>query len=142
MTGHHFWVLSSPKGQLPDTHCLGNKTQKHLLRQEPSDSWPPCVLSLQSCLTLCDPMDCSTPGSSVHGDSPGKNTGVGCDALLQGIFPTQGPNPQSSVTPPMQADSLPMSQQGKPSITLTPVSNTKVRSSLRMPAILFLFFFF
>ena len=21
----------------------------------------------QSCLTLCDPMDCSTPGSSVHG---------------------------------------------------------------------------
>ena len=23
--------------------------------------------SLQSCLTLCDPMDCSPPGSSVHG---------------------------------------------------------------------------
>ena len=43
------------------------------------------VLSLvtQSCLTLCDPMDCSLPGSSVHGDSPGKNTGVGCHALLQ-----------------------------------------------------------
>ena len=37
------------------------------------------------------PMDCSTPGSSVHGDSPGKNTGVGCHAFLQGIFPTQGP---------------------------------------------------
>ena len=34
-------------------------------------------------------MDCSLPGSSVHGDSPGKNTGVGCHALLQGIFPTQ-----------------------------------------------------
>ena len=33
------------------------------------------------------------PGSSVHGDSPGKNTGVGCHALLQGIFPTQGSNP-------------------------------------------------
>ena len=29
------------------------------------------------------------PGSSVHGHSPGKNTGVGCHALLQGIFPTQ-----------------------------------------------------
>ena len=41
-------------------------------------------------LTLCDPVDCSLPGSSVHGDSPGKNTGVGCRALLQGIFPTQG----------------------------------------------------
>ena len=49
--------------------------------------------SLQSCLTLCDPMDCSLPGSSVHGDSPGKNPGVGCHALLQGILPTQGSNP-------------------------------------------------
>ena len=38
-------------------------------------------------------MDCSPPGSSVHGDSPGKNTGMGCHALLQGIFPTQGVNP-------------------------------------------------
>ena len=37
-------------------------------------------------------MDCSLPGSSVHGDSPGKNTVVGCHALLQGIFPTQGSN--------------------------------------------------
>ena len=43
---------------------------------------------LQLCLTLCDPMDCSLPGSSVHGYSPGKNTGVGCHFLLQGIFPT------------------------------------------------------
>ena len=39
-----------------------------------------------------DSMDYSPPGSSVHGDSPGKNTGVGCHALLQGIFPTQGSN--------------------------------------------------
>ena len=44
----------------------------------------------QSCPTLCDAMDCSPPGSSVHGGSPGKNTGVGCHALLQGIFLTQG----------------------------------------------------
>ena len=48
---------------------------------------------IQSCPTLCDPMDYSPPGTSVHGDSPGKNTGVGCHALLQGIFPTQGSNP-------------------------------------------------
>ena len=50
-----------------------------------------CVLCLvaQSCPTLCDPMDCSLPGSSVHGDSPGKNTGVGCNAFLQWIYPTQ-----------------------------------------------------
>ena len=50
------------------------------------------VLVTRSCPTLCDPMDCSPPGSSVHGDSPGKNTRVGCHALLQGIFPTQGSN--------------------------------------------------
>ena len=53
-----------------------------------------CVcLVTQSCPTLCDPMNCSLPGSSVHRDSLGKNTGVGCHALLQGIFPTQGSNP-------------------------------------------------
>ena len=44
-----------------------------------------CVcLVAQWCLTLCDPMDCYPPGSSVHGDSPGKNTAVGCHALLRG----------------------------------------------------------
>ena len=36
---------------------------------------------------------CSTPGAYVHGDSPGKNIGVGCHTLLQGIFPTQRLNP-------------------------------------------------
>ena len=35
-------------------------------------------------------MDCGLPGSSVHGDSPGENTGVGCHALLQVVFLTQG----------------------------------------------------
>ena len=47
---------------------------------------------LQSCPTLCNLMDCSLPGFYVHGDSPGKNTGVGCHFLLQRIFPTQGSN--------------------------------------------------
>ena len=51
-----------------------------------------CLVT-QSCPTLCDPIDYSPLGSSVHGDSPGKNTGVGCHALLQGIFPAQGSNP-------------------------------------------------
>ena len=50
-----------------------------------------CLVA-QSCLTLCDPIDCSLPGSSVHGDSPGKNTGVGSLSLLQEIFPTQESN--------------------------------------------------
>ena len=51
-----------------------------------------CLVN-QSCLNLCDPMDCSPTGFSVHGDSPGKNIGVGCHVLLQRIFPTQGSNP-------------------------------------------------
>ena len=50
-------------------------------------------LVTQSCPTLCNLMACSPLGSSVHGDSPGKNTEVGCHALLQEIFPTQGLNP-------------------------------------------------
>ena len=53
----------------------------------------PLFLVAQSCPTLCDPMDCSLPGSSVHWDSPSKNTGVGGHALLWEIFPTQGSNP-------------------------------------------------
>ena len=57
------------------------------------DHESPTVCSVpQSCPTLCDPMDCSPPGSSVHRDSPGKNIGVGCHTLLQGIFPIQGLN--------------------------------------------------
>ena len=52
-----------------------------------------CMLSLQSYLTLCKPVDCSPRGCSAPGDSPGKNTEVGCRALLQGIFPTQESNP-------------------------------------------------
>ena len=62
-----------------------------------SANWElPCsVLCLvaQSCPTLCDTMNCSPPGSSAHGDSPGKNTGVGCHGLFQEILPTQGSNP-------------------------------------------------
>ena len=60
-------------------------------------SWPLeallclCLVVL-SCPTLCNPMDYSPLGSSIHGDFPGKNTGVGCHALLQGIFLTQGLN--------------------------------------------------
>ena len=68
--------------------------------------------SLQSCPTLCDPMNCSPPGSSVRGDSPGKNTGVGCHALLQGIFPTQGLNPDL----PQCRILYHLNHQGSPSI--------------------------
>ena len=69
------------------------------------------VLVAQSCPTLCDSMDCSPLGPSVHGDFPGKNTGVGSCSLLQGVFPTQGLNPG---LPHWQADFLPSEPPGKP----------------------------
>ena len=62
-------------------YCIGTRNVKSM-----------CLVA-QSCLTLCDPMDYSLTCSSVQRDSPGKNTGVGCHALFQGIFPTQGSNP-------------------------------------------------
>jgi len=54
-----------------------------------------CTLSCFSCLTLCDPVDCSPPASSVHGASPGKKTGVGYHTLLQGSLPEWGIEPAS-----------------------------------------------
>ena len=52
-----------------------------------------CAQSLQSFLTLCDPRDCIACQAPLSMGFSGKNTGVGCQALLQGIFPTQGSNP-------------------------------------------------
>ena len=64
--------------------------------------WVPAK-SFPSCSILCQPMDCSLPGSPVHEDSPGTNTGMSCHAFLQGIFPAQGLNPGLST---LQVDSL------------------------------------
>ena len=44
-----------------------------------------CLVA-QLCLTVCNPMGCSPPGSSVHGDFPGENTGVGCHASSKGPY--------------------------------------------------------
>ena len=67
-----------------------------------------CVLCLvtQSHLTLCNPVDCSPAGFSVHGDSPGKNSGGG--------LPNPGIEPKS---PTLQVDSLPSEPPGKPKNT-------------------------
>ena len=71
-----------------------------------------CAKWIQLYATLCSPMDCSPPGSSVHWDSLGKNTGVGCHFLLQGIFPTLGSNLSLLYLLHWQADSLPLSHLG------------------------------
>ena len=75
----------------------------------------------------CDPMDCSPPGSSVHG-SPDKNTGVDCHALLQENHPDPGIEPVS-LTFPALADRffttpLPGKLQCYRGHILQPASNT------------------
>ena len=79
-----------------------------------------CLVA-QSCPTLYNPMDCSPPGSSVPGDSPGKNTGVGCHASSRGSF-NPGIEPRS---PALQVNSSLPEPPGKP-------KNTRV-GSLSLP---------
>ena len=91
-----------------------------------SDSFPShciilaclCAKSLQLCPIFCNPMDYSPPGSTVHADSPGKNTGVGCHSLLQGIFPTRGSNPYLLCLLHWQSGYLPLVRTGKPTLCL------------------------
>ena len=54
-------------------------------------SWAVC-LATQSCPTLCDPMDCSPPGSSVHGIFQARILEWVAMAFSRGILPTQGTN--------------------------------------------------
>ena len=63
-----------------------------------------------SWLSHCDPTDCSPPGSSLHGDSPGKN-GASCHALSPGELPNPGIKPGLLHG---QVDSLPLSHQEGP----------------------------
>ena len=103
------WVLYQER------HLGSPHTHRKALSSLTWDAWSPVKVKVaQSCPTLCNPMDCSLPGSSVHGDSLGKNMGVGCHALFQGIFPTQGSNPGP---PSLQVESLPSEPPGKPKNT-------------------------
>ena len=69
----------------------------------------------QGCLTLCHPIGCSAR-LPCPWDFPGKNTGVGCYFLLQGIFPTQGLNPSLLHLLHLYADSLPLHHLGSPPV--------------------------
>ena len=74
--------------------------------EEPSEKVKVKALVTQSCDSLRSP-GAYPPGSSVHGDSPGKNTGVGCHALLQDL-PNPGTEPASLTSPALRAGSLPL----------------------------------
>ena len=76
-----------------------------------------CAKLLQLCLTLCNPMDYRPSWQLLcPWGSPGKNTGVGCHALLQGILLTQGLNPCLLCPLHWQVGSLPLEPAGKPRV--------------------------
>ena len=86
VSGHRVLIKRGPGNRGPTQNM-----SSRLLSLLPSvNNHAVLCLVAESCLTLCNPMDSSPPGSSVHGDSPGKNAEVGNLSLLQGIFPTQG----------------------------------------------------
>ena len=79
----HATVRPPALSELPREQTL------HLLLLHTTQLQAGKVFVIQLCLMLCNPMD----GSLCPWNSPGKNTGVGCHSLLQGVFPTQGSNP-------------------------------------------------
>ena len=74
-----------------------------------------CSLVAKSYATLCDPMDCSLPASSVHGISQARILKWVAISFSRGIYPTQGLNLGS---PALQANSLPLSQLGSLTIAI------------------------
>ena len=70
-----------------------------------------CCLVAKSCLTLCDPMDCSLPGSSVHGIFQARILEWEVIPFSRGALPGIKPIP-----PALEMDSLPLSYQGNPYI--------------------------
>ena len=99
----------------PFNHCVHYKNELPCLRiitQNVSRCY--CHLDAKSCQPFCDPMDCSHEATEdcrrlCPWDFPGKNTGVGCCFLLQGIFSIHGVNPNFLH---WQVDSLPLNHQG------------------------------
>ena len=100
------WVSPLTLGYMASVSLFLKKKTTHLQSQY---LLPYCI-STWNKYKLCNPMDCKPARLLCLWNSPGKNTGAGCHALLQGVFPTQG-----SCLPPLhlrllhwQADSLPL----------------------------------
>ena len=100
-------------------------------------------LCAQSCLTLCNPRDCSPPGSSVHGILQARLAEWGCHFLLQGIFPTQGLNPCLLHLLYWQVGSLPLYPVRRPinMITHTSIHPTCIGGYNWLSFLFFLLFF-
>ena len=106
------WALRQREGDSAGYRAATSLLWNHHPERGVGTSMQACCID--SVVPLCNSMDHSPPGSSVH-DSPGKNTGVDCCPLLQGIFPTQGSNLHLLGLLHWQADSLPLVPLGMPS---------------------------
>jgi len=76
-----------------------------------------CVLSYFSCVWLFETLWTIAQHAPLSMGSPGKNTGVGCHVVLQGIFSTQGSNQHLLCFLHWQMGSLPLVPPGKPLLT-------------------------
>ena len=100
--------LASPalQGRFLTTGPPGKFPVFHFKRSSLAAGWSidcsECLVT-QLCLTLCDPLYHSPPGSSIHGDSPSKNTGVGCHFSPPGDLPNPGIELMSPMSPALQA---------------------------------------
>ena len=86
---------------------------------------PGCCLVAKSGPTLLQPARLLCPW-----DSPGKNTGAGCHALLQGVLPTQRSNLSLQCLLRWQADSLPLSHLGSPRLPTAEIEQTFLSTDL------------
>ena len=81
--------------------------------RSPSSCSVPCATSLQSCLTLCDPMDCSLPGSSVHGILQARILESGLLCPPPGDLPDTGAEPAFLMSLVLVGGSLLLEPPGK-----------------------------
>ena len=95
----HLQGIFPTQGLNQVSHIAGIFFTKWVTREAQDTIWSEVKWSevAQSCPNLCNPVDCSLAGSSVHRIFPSKSTGVGCHFLLQEIFPTQGLNQVSHI---------------------------------------------
>ena len=125
MTGgmHAYWIISISKKTFDNVFILQQNTSRvpvwlplqNSLQQNPIMVLHACVCAKSlSYPTLCNPMDCNPTRLLCPWDSPSKDTEVGCHALLQGIFPTQGLNRHLLHLLHWQVGSLPLAPPGKP----------------------------
>ena len=84
------------------------------------------VKSLQSCLTLCDPMHCSPPGSSIHGILRARILAWVAMPSSKGSSPSRDQTPSLLPLLHWQAGSSPLAPPGKPQSNYTPIKTKEV----------------